>query len=201
MSLAETSWLTTPLVLTGGPYFAGMTRDQFFQFCQLNPDVRMERSAEGDLVIMAPAGSESGRKSGEAFYQLTVWSKQDGTGITFDASAGFGLPKGGERSPDASWVLRERWNALSDEDRRKFAPLAPDFVIEVRFDTDRLPTLRKKMQEYADNGVRLGWLLDPIERRVEVYRPGQAPLTMENPAAIVADPELPGFTLDLTPIW
>src|SRR5688500_1130287 len=201
MSVADAGWFASPLILQGGGRLAGTSRDDFFDFCRRNPDVRMERNAVGDLIIMTPAGSESGRKSGEAFYQLTAWSKSDGSGITFDASAGFGLPKGGERSPDASWIRRERWDALTEAERNKFAPLAPDFVIEVRSESERLPQLREKMQEYADNGVRLGWLIDPIERQVEIYRPGAAPIMLDNPTHVSGTPELSGFTLELAPIW
>jgi Uma2 family endonuclease len=201
MSVTEAGFFASPLVLEGGGRLAGASRDEFFEFCQRNPDVRMERNGAGDLIIMTPAGSESGRRSGEAFYQLTAWSKQNGTGVTFDASTGFGLPKGGERSPDASWVLRTRWDALTEAERNKYAPLAPDFVIEVRSESERLPQLREKMQEYADNGVRLGWLIDPFQRRVEIYRPGEAPVGIDNPTTISGNPELPGFTLELAPIW
>lgn len=201
MSVLPSAWTTNSLTLSGGAYFAEMSRDQFFDFCQRNPDVPFERTAEGDLVIMTPAGSESGRQNMQLSIQLGVWSNQDGTGIAFDSSTGFWLPSGAMRSPDAAWVRRERWEALSRDDREKFAPLAPDFVAELRSKNDRSAQLRAKMQEYAANGVRLGWLIDPVERRVEIYRPGQPATIVESPSQIAADPELPGFTLDLTKIW
>jgi Uma2 family endonuclease len=160
-----------------------------------------ERNASGELVIMTPAGSESSRRNLEVSRQMANWSKQDGTGIAFDSSGGFWLPNGAMRSPDAAWIRRERWEALSNDERKKFAPLAPDFVVELRSETDRLSQLRVKMQEYVDNGVRLGWLIDPIDRRVEIYRPGQAPTIVDAPTQVTGDPELPGFTLDLTAIW
>lgn len=201
MSIATPSSIPTPFVLQGGSGIAGMSRDQFFEFCQLNPDLRIERTAEGDLVIMTPAGSESGRRNFSLALQLGRWCERDGTGIGFDSSAGFWLPNGAERSPDASWIRRERWDALTADQREKFAPLAPDFVIELRSRTDRLAHLRDKMKEYADNGVRLGWLVDPVDRRVEVYRPGAEPVVLDDPQTVSGDPELPGFTLELKPIW
>lgn len=197
----EPSWLTTPLVLGGGSGIANMSRDQFFELCQLNRKLRIERTAEGDLVIMTPTGGETGRRNIRLAAQLVNWSDRDGTGIAFDSSTGFWLPNGAERSPDVSWVRRERWEALSADERKKFPPLAPDFVIELRSETDRLSHLRAKMQEYVDNGVRLGWLIDPVERRVEIYRPGRATTVVDAPTQLNADPELPGFTLDLTSIW
>lgn len=190
-----------PLILSGGAYFADMTREQFFDFCARNPDVPFERTAEGDLVIRTPAGADSSRRNIKLAAQLSNWSDRDASGIAFDPSAGFWLPNKALRSPDAAWVRRERWDALSRDEREKFAPLAPDFVVELRSRTDRLAHLRAKMQEYVENGVRLAWLIDPVERRVEVYRPGQTPLVLDAPAAVAGDPELPGFTLDLEPIW
>jgi Uma2 family endonuclease len=195
------SWTSDRLILSGGDYFAAMSRDQFFDFCRRNPDVSFERTAEGDLVITTPAGSDAGRRNMELSLQVALWSKNDGTGVAFDSSTGFWLPNGAMRSPDASWVRRERWDALSRTEQKKFAPLAPDFVVELRSETDRMAHLRDKMQEYAENGVRLGWLIDPVDRRVEVYRPGRARENLEAPTQISADPELPGFTLDLSAIW
>lgn len=201
MSLRTTSWMTTPFVLYSPTNFARLSRSEFYEFCQLNSEVRIERTAEGDLDIMPPIGGETGRQSGEVFLQLAAWSKIDGTGIAFDSSTGFWLPNGAERSPDAAWVRRERWEALTQEERDEFPPLAPDFVVELRSKSERLTHLRAKMQEYADNGVRLGWLIDPATRSVEIYRPGQTPAIVENPSTLNADPELPGFTLDLATIW
>lgn len=191
----------SPIVLEGVPSFAQMSRAEFYEFCQLNPNLRIERTAAGDVNIMPPTGGETGYKNGRIFTQLSMWSERDGTGLAFDSSTGFWLPNGAERSPDASWVRRDRWDALSQDDRRKFPPLAPDFVIELRSESERLPTLREKMQEYAANGVRLGWLIDPVDGRVEIYRPGRPPEVVDRPAGLDAAPELPGFVLDLTAVW
>jgi len=197
----ETSWLTTPIVLGGGSVFPRMSRDEFYAFCQENSKYRIERTAEGNLVIMTPKGGETGRRNIRLSAQLLNWSDRNGTGIAFDSCTGYWLPNNAERSPDVSWVRRERWEALSADERKKFPPLAPDFVIELRSETDRLSHLQAKMREYADNGVRLGWLIDPSNRRIEVYRPGQAPEVLDGASSIAADPELPGFTLDLSAIW
>lgn len=178
-----------------------LSDDQLFELCGRNPELRIERTPEGDLTVMTPAGGESSRKNVEAMVALAAWAKQDGTGVVFDSSAGFLLPNGAMRSPDAAWVERSRWQALEPEERRGFVPLVPNFVLELRSPSDRLPDLRAKMEEYRACGVRLGWLIDPEERRVHVYRPGRVPEVLEAPARVAADPELPGFVLDLEPIW
>ncbi len=201
MSVSELGWSAIPIVLFGGADAPNMNRDDFFRFCQRNPDFSIERTAQGDLVIMPPTGGETGRRSMSIAQQLANWCDRDGTGIAFDSSTGFWLPNGAERSPDAAWVLRNRWDALSPKDREKFPPLAPDFVIELRSESERIAHLRSKMEEYVENGVRLAWLIDPYARRVEVYRPGQEPIALDNPMTLSADPELPGFTLDLVAIW
>jgi Uma2 family endonuclease len=178
-----------------------LTEDQFVRLCQENPDLRLELTAKGELVIMPPAGSETGWRNNEISYFLTAWAKQDGTGLVFDSSTGFTLPNGARRSPDASWVRRERWNALTHDQREGFAPLCPDFVIELRSPTDRLSVLQEKMQEYIDNGAHLGWLIDPIDKRVHVYRPGQPVETLDDPATLSGDPALPGFVLHVRELW
>jgi len=176
--------------------------DQFFDICVSNPDLHIERSAEGDWSIMAPSGGESGNRNSEALYQLNQWARTEKKGVTFDSSTGFVLPNGATRSPDAAWVLRSRLTVLTPEQKRKFLPLSPDFVVELRLETDSLTTLQEKMEEYVANGARLGWLIDPIGgNRIYVYRPGVAVETLVNPMTISADPELPGFTLDLADIW
>jgi Uma2 family endonuclease len=178
-----------------------MTDDQLFEFCQINSELQIEREANGDLTIMAPAATEAGEKDSELIYQLRGWAKKDGTGRAFGATAGFLLPNGAMRAPDASWVLKSRIAALKRAQREKFYPLCPDFVAELRPPSDRISKLEEKMREYMDNGARLGWLIDPSSRRVHVYRPGAAPHIVADRATISGDPELPGFTLDLAEFW
>jgi len=180
---------------------ANLTEEQFELLCQENPELRLELTAQGELSIMPPTGSEGGWRSGRAFYSLTAWADQNGTGISFDSSTGFTLPNGAIRSPDASWIRRERWTALTKAQRVKFAPICPDFVIEVRSQTDKLPDLLEKMQEYLDNGARLGWLIDPLEQRVYIYRPGRPVEIQDNPTAVSGDPELSGLVLQVRDLW
>jgi Uma2 family endonuclease len=172
-----------------------LTEEQFLLLCQENPELRLELTAQKELVIIPPAGSASGWRSGEVFLALGNWAKKDGTGRAFDSSTGFTLPNGAIRSPDASWVRRERWDALTKDQRERFAPLCPEFVVEVRSPTDRLSDLQEKMQEYIDNGARLGWLIDPLDKRVYLYCPGQPVETLDNPPSLSGDPVLPGFVL------
>lgn len=177
-----------------------LSDDELFELCGRNPELRIERTSEGDLIVMTPAGGESSHRNARLITALAGWADRDGTGLAFDASAGFLLPNGAMRSPDAAWVERSRWQALEPEQRRKFVPLAPDFVLELRSPSDHLPDLRSKMEEYRACGVRLGWLIDPEERRVHVYRPDRAPEVLEASARLAGDPELLGFILDLQPI-
>lgn len=178
-----------------------MTDDQFYEFCRINRDLRVERTAQGDLLIMTPTGGETGERNSEITMQLRIWAKRDGTGVTFDSSSGFVLPNHAVRSPDAAWIKRSRWVTLTPDQRRKFVPLCPDFVLELRSPTDDLCFLQAKMQEYLDNGAQLGWLIDPAARRLYVYRP-QAPVEcLENPDALSGYPVLPGFVLDLSEVW
>jgi Uma2 family endonuclease len=178
-----------------------LTNQRFAQLCRENPELRLELTAKQELVIMAPTGSETGRRSGELFYAFMAWTKKDGGGISFDSSTGFTLPNGAIRSPDASWVKRERWEALSKDQREGFAPLCPDFVIELRSRTDLLADLQAKMQEYIDNGAHLGWLIDPIDKRVYVYQPNQPVEVLDDPALVSGDPFLPGFVLHVRELW
>jgi len=178
-----------------------LTPDRFLELAGINRDLRMELTAEGELIVMPPAGSESSDQNAEITMQLRMWAKRDGTGRTFDSSGGFTLPNGAVRSPDASWVERSRLEALTDEQRKKFVPLCPDFVIELRSPADSLSVLRDKMQEYLDNGAKLGWLIDPEQKRVYVYRPRSEAEELHNPEKIPGDPVLSGFTLDLREIW
>ena len=189
-----------PLVLRLAPVI-DMSDEQFFDLCRLNPDLRLERTSQGELVIMPPTGSETGGinfKLAGVFYH---WVEADGTGVGFDSSTGFTLPNGAMRSPDLAWVKREHWEGLTPEQRKVFAPLCPDFVLDLRSPSDALVTVQAKMQEYLDNGARLGWLIDPIEQKVYIYRP-QAPVEcLDNPQVISGDPVLPGFVLDLGRVW
>jgi len=178
-----------------------LTEDQFFEFCQINRELRIERTAEGDLVIMPPEGGETGHRSALLITWVSQWALQDGTGVTFGASTGFVLPSGAMRAPDAAWVRRSRLAALTADQKQKFLPLCPDFVVEIRSPSDRLGELQAKMQEYLDNSAQLGWLIDPQSRSVHCYRPNHPVERLENPATIAADPVLPGFVLDLQHIW
>lgn len=178
-----------------------LTDEQFYAFCQLNRDLRIERTAQGEVVIMPPAGWKTSERNSEIGMQLRIWAKREGTGVVTDSSGGFVLPDGATRSPDAAWITHARLAALTAEQRDKFLPLCPDFALELRSPTDTLTALQAKMQEYLDNGARLGLLIDPMQRRVYVYRP-QAPVEcLENPDAVAGDPVLPGFILDLRDIW
>lgn len=183
------------------PAIASMTQAQFYDFCQANRDLRIERTATGEVIIMPPAFSDTGNRNLKIAQQLANWADQDGTGETFDSSTGFTLPNGATRSPDAAWIKLERWNALTDEQKASFAPVCPDFVIELRSASDTLASLQAKMQEYLENGVALGWLIDRKNRTVHIYRSGQAPLILDEPETVNGDPELPGFLLQMAKIW
>jgi len=189
-----------PVVLQMRP-IVELDGNQFFEFCQLNRDWRIERTAEGELVVMPPTGWKTGNYNLRISAVLLAWADQDGTGVATDSSTGFDLPNGATRSPDAAWVRRSRLAVLSDEQKARFLPLCPDFVIELRSPSDSLKILQDKMQEYIDNGAQLGWLLDPLDRRVSVYRPGAEVERLEDPVTVAGDPELPGFVLDLGKIW
>jgi Uma2 family endonuclease len=178
-----------------------LTDEQFFEFCQVNPNYQFERTAEGEIVIMSPTGSESGQRNFNLIAQFGIWVRQDGTGVGFDSSTGFTLPNGAVRSPDVAWVKRPRWDALAPAQRKRFAPLCPDFVVELRSETDDLTVLQAKMQEYLDNGASLGWLIDPLEQQVYVYRPDQPMQQLNSPMTLSGEPTLPGFVLDLAQIW
>jgi Uma2 family endonuclease len=191
---------TSPLVVRMHPVI-DLTDDQFFEFCQINRDLRIERTATGELLIMSPTGSETGGSNFKLAVQLGNWTEQDGTGIGFDSSTGFTLPNGATVSPDISWVKLERWNALSKQQRKTFAPISPDFVVELRSPSDTLKDLQDKMQQYINNGVKLGWLIDRKQRRVYTYRPGVPVQQLNNPETVSGEPELPGFVLKLGKIW
>ena len=175
--------------------------EQFFQICQKNSDLRFERSAQGDITIMAPAGSETGMRNSDLNGNLWNWNQRQKLGVTFDSSAGFKLPNGADRSPDSSWILKERWEALTPEQRSRFAPICPDFVIELMSPSDSLKTTQAKMQEYQENGAILGWLINRKDRQVEVYRIGQPVEILKSPTTLSGEDVLPDFVLDLASIW
>lgn len=175
--------------------------DQLYEFCRVNSELRIERTAEGELLIMPPAGSETGMRNAGLTYQLEAWSRGNGSGVAFDSSTGFTLPDGSMLSPDASWITRARWEVIPAEKQRKFAPVCPDFVVELLSPSDNLSLTQKKMETYVANGARLGWLIDPETLSVYVYRPGLPVQRLDHPASISADPELPGFVLELANIW
>ena len=177
-----------------------LTDEQFFQLCQNNRDLRFERTKLGELIIMPPTGGETGRRNARIIQRLLNWADTDGTGIAFDSSTCFKLPNGAERSPDASWVKKERWNALTLEQKEKFPPLCPDFVVELRSPSDSLEKVRSKMQEYMENGAILGWLINPKNKQVEVYRLNQDVEILENPTTLLGENVLPGFVLSLKQI-
>ncbi|WP_375474334.1 Uma2 family endonuclease [uncultured Nostoc sp.] len=192
---------SSPLVLQI-PSSMQMTDEQFFEFCQVNRDLRIERNKFGELVIMPPTGSETGNREGNIFGQLWVWSEQDGTGITFSSSTGFKLSTGAERSPDASWIKLERWNALSPKQQEKFAPICPDFVVELKSPSDNLQTLKEKMEEYMNEpGIQLGWLIDRKQRKVYIYRPGLPEECLDDPVNVSGELVLPGFILNMNKVW
>jgi Uma2 family endonuclease len=175
--------------------------DELFELCQINRDLRIERAADGEILIMPPTGGETGRRNAALTAQLDRWCELDGSGVSFDSSTGFILPSGAERSPDAAWVILARWRALSADARAKFPPICPDFIVELRSRTDDLARLLAKMEEYRASGAKLGWLIDPVERRVHVYRAHAAVEILDAPATLAGDPELRGFVLDLSRIW
>lgn len=178
-----------------------MNDEQFFQLCQKNRDLRFERSAKGDITIMAPAGSDTGMRNSDLNADLVIWNRRKKLGFTLDSSTGFTLPNGANRSPDAAWILKERWEALTPEQRSRFAPICPDFVMELMSPSDDLKVTQAKMQEYQDNGARLGWLINRKAREVEIYRIGQPVEVLCSPVFLSGEQVLLEFTLNLELIW
>lgn len=171
------------------------TADQFEQLCLTNPDLKLERDRQGRLRVMAPVGGESGRREANYIVELGIWNRQTRQGVVFSSSTLFRLPQGGDRSPDAAWVEQSRWEALTPEQQRRFPPIAPDFVLELRSSSDRLTELQDKMQEYQQSGVRLGWLINPQDQQVEIYRLGQEVEVRGLPTVLLGEGVLPGFEL------
>jgi len=189
------------MVVRLGPLKNRLTDDEFFEFCRQNRDLRIERTSEGEMIIMMPVGGEGSNRNFNLTGELAAWVKSDGTGVGFDSSAGFILPNGAERSPDAAWVRLDRWNAIPKKLRKKFPPICPDFVVELRSESDSLAELKTKLEEYIANGVQLGWLIDPREKKVHIYRLGAEIEILDNPQTVSGDPLLKGFKLDLTSIF
>ncbi len=171
------------------------------QLCRENPDFRFETDANGKLIIMSPTGSESGKYNGDLFGQIWYWNRQSKLGVVFDSSTGFKLFNGATRSPDVSWIALERWNSLSDKEKRGFAPIDPDFVIELMSPTDDLSITQQKMQEYMNCRVKLSWLINPDAKEVEVYRLGRDKQVINNPNSLSGEHILPGLTVDLSDIF
>ncbi|MEG4441940.1 Uma2 family endonuclease [Microcoleus sp. AT9_B5] len=190
----------TTLTLNLNPIIK-LTDDQFFQLCQENENIRLERTAKGELIIMSPAGGETSNSNAGLTAQIWIWNQQTKLGKVFDSSGGFKLPNGANRAPDACWVKLECWNALTPEQQKKFPPLCPDFVVELMSPSDSLKETQDKMKEYRDNGAVLGWLINRKSRQVEIYRPNQEVELLESPANVSGEDVLPGFILNLESIW
>src|SRR4028118_2275149 len=178
-----------------------LTSEQFYQLCQANADLKLERNGNGELLVMPPTGGETGKRNSNINAQLWLWNQQTQLGEVFDSSTGFTLPNKADRSPDASWVEKTRWSALTPEQTEKFIPLCPDFVIELVSPSDSLKKSQEKMQEYMENGCRLGWLINRKKREVEIYRPGQDVEVLQSPLTLSGENVLPGVVLNLQKIW
>jgi Uma2 family endonuclease len=186
------------------PHLIGLTHvshRQFERLCCEYPDLRLELTSSGDLIVMPPTSTLTGKRCIKLTYQLEAWARRDGTGFAFGPSTGYTLPNGAIRSPDASWMTLEKWDGLSDYQKERFSAICPDFVVELRSRTDSLRTLIEKMEEYLVNGATLGWLIDPHKRRVYVFKAGEEMVVLENPTVVSGDPLLPGFELQMAEIW
>jgi len=175
--------------------------EEFEQLCADYRDLRLELTSTGQLIVMPPTGSETGKQNFDLTYQLGAWSRRNGTGVCLDSNGGFTLPNGAIRSADAAWIDRRKWDRLTVQQKKSFAPICPDFVVELRSRSNTLKQLYLKMSDYIENGTSLGWLIDPFKREVYVYRPGEEVVILDNPESVSADPLLPGFTLNLTELW
>lgn len=174
-----------------------LTDAAFYALCQANPAVRCERTAKGELIVMPPTGGDTGSRNFEIYIDLGNWNRQTKLGKAFDSSTMFQLPNGAYRSPDVAWIQQERWEALSPEERETFPPICPDFMVELRSASDSLKTIQDKMQEYMENGARLGWLIDPQNKQVEIYRLGQEKEILQAPTSLSGEDVLLGFLLSL----
>lgn len=184
------------ITLTISPLI-NLSDDDYYELCRLNPDIKFEQDKQGTLIIVPPTGGWSGNRNAKLTTRLENWAESDGTGLTFDSSTEFILTAGGKRSPDAAWIKLERWNTLTPEQQEKFPPICPDFVVELRSSSDNLKPMQAKMQEYLDSGLRLGWLINPKDKQVEIYRQGQDKEVLTSPTTLSGEDVLPGFVLNL----
>ena len=191
----------SPILQPQGLASPRLTDQQFDQICRANPDLKFERTPIGDLVIMSPTGGETGMNNATLIARFVEWNEQTNLGKVFDSSTGFRLPRGGDRSPDVAWIEKSRWDALTPEQKRKFPPICSDFVLELLSPADNLSTTQAKMQEYLNNGIRLGWLLNQPDQQVEIYRPGQPVEVLAAPTTLSGEAVLLGFTLNLNWFW
>ncbi len=178
-----------------------LTDNQFYQLCRENPEIKFERNAGGELLIMAPTGGETGNRNFEMTADFVIWNRQTQLGVGFDSSTCFKLPNGANRSPDVAWIRKDRWDTLTAKQKEKFPPIAPDFVLELMSPSDTLRETQEKMREYIDNGVKLGWLINPKMRQIEIYRLGQPVEILTSPQELSGEDVLPGFILNLSIIW
>jgi len=199
--MSTTFALENGMVVDFSPLATKVSDEEFAELCRLNPELQIERTSEGELVIVAPTGGKTGIRKAKLTMAFGLWAERDGTGQNFDSSTLFSLPNGARRSPDLSWIRNERWEALSPQQQEQFPPLCPDFVVELRSKTDSLKSLTEKMQEYIANGAELGWLIDPLERKIHVYRPGLAAEILDDPETVSGESPLRGFVLDVRSLW
>jgi Uma2 family endonuclease len=193
--------LDNGLVVDFSPLATKVSDEEFAELCRLNPELQFERTSEGELVVMSPTGGKTGRRNLKLIVAFGVWAEKDATGQSFDSSTLFSLPNHARRSPDLAWIRNERWNQLTSEQQEEFPPLCPDFVVELRSKSDSLKSLNQKMQEYIENGAQLGWLIDPFQHKVYIYRPGELPEVLDNPETISGEPLLKDFVLDVQTLW
>lgn len=199
--LVQSAQILLPIDLSSLTSRPKITDQEFYALCRTNPELRIERNADGEVIVMPPAFADNGNRNGRILGQLYIWSEMDGSGEVFDSSSGFTLPNGAVRSPDAAWILFDRWHALPPEQQASFAPIVPDFVVELRSSSDALVNLKQKMEEYILCGVRLGVLIDRSNRQVHLYRPERTPEILDEPESIRCAPEMPGFELRMAGIW
>jgi Uma2 family endonuclease len=199
--MSTTFALENGLVVDFSPLATKVSDEEFAELCRLNPELQIERTSEGKLVIVAPTGGKTGRRNFKLIAAFALWAENDGTGQSFDSSTLFSLPNGARRSPDLSWIRNARWDALTLQQQEQFPPLCPDFVVELRSRTDSLKSLQAKMEEYMANSAQLGWLIDPLERKVHIFRPGLAAEILNDPETVSGEPLLKGFILEVRSLW